>query len=132
MTPVTPPEPADSDLHAAAPGRAHSPATSATVRDTPAQPIALRDLDALGPKSEAMLMRAGITSVAQLQSLGAVAAYVIASRANGGVSLNLLWALESALTGVPWQTVARVHRTSLLLALEAAEQDAANADSGAG
>lgn len=119
------------DGHDPATGHAHSPRPAAADREAPSQPIALRDLDALGPKSEAMLMRAGITSVAQLRSLGAVAAYVIASRANGGVSLNLLWALESALTGVPWQTVARVHRTSLLLALEAAEQDAANADTGA-
>jgi DNA transformation protein len=37
-----------------------------------------------------------------------------------GVSpgLNLLWALEGALTGCPWQVVAKEHRLSLLLALE--------------
>ena len=29
-----------------------------------------------------------------------------------------LWALEGALSGLPWQVVAREHRTSLLLALE--------------
>jgi DNA transformation protein len=33
-------------------------------------------------------------------------------------SLNLLWALEGALTGRPWQVVAKEHRLSLLLALE--------------
>ncbi|MCM0610232.1 MAG: TfoX/Sxy family DNA transformation protein [Ideonella sp. WA131b] len=32
---------------------------------------------------------------------------------------NLLWALEGALTGLPWQVVAKEHRLSLLLALEA-------------
>ena len=71
-----------------------------------------------------MLARAGITSVAQLRKVGAVAAYVKAKRANGNVSLNLLWALESALSGEPWQKVARLHRTSLLLALEAHEKNA--------
>jgi hypothetical protein len=39
-------------------------------------------------------------------------------------SLNLLWALESALTGEPWQQVARRHRTSLLLALDDREKNA--------
>ena len=34
------------------------------------------------------------------------------------MSLNLLWAMEGALTGVHWQVVAREHRASLLLALE--------------
>jgi DNA transformation protein len=37
-------------------------------------------------------------------------------------SLNLLWALEGALTGLHWQEVAKEHRTSLLLALETHEQ----------
>jgi DNA transformation protein len=78
----------------------------------------VRDLKSLGPKSQAMLARAGITTVAELRRLGAVAAYARAKRANSGASLNLLWALESALTGEPWQEVARRHRTSLLLALD--------------
>lgn len=79
-------------------------------------------LRSLGPKSQQMLARAGIATVAELRRLGAVAAYTRARQANAGVSLNLLWALESALTGQPWQAVARQHRTSLLLALEEHEQ----------
>ena len=79
---------------------------------------AIADLMSLGPRSQAMLERAGIDSVAQLRELGAVAAYAQVRRAGPGASLNLLWALESALTGIPWQQVAREHRTSLLLALE--------------
>jgi DNA transformation protein len=68
-----------------------------------------------------MLAAAGIESVAQLQALGAVAAYVRVKRACPGASLNLLWALEGALTGLDWRTVARgEHRTSLLLALDLA------------
>ncbi len=88
------------------------------------KPKSISDLKSLGTKSEAMLARAGIASIAQLRQLGSVPAYVMAKRANGNVSLNLLWALESALTGEPWQEVARLHRTSLLLAIEEYEKNA--------
>ncbi|MEY2872650.1 MAG: hypothetical protein RLZZ373_21 [Pseudomonadota bacterium] len=76
------------------------------------------DLLNLGPRSAQMLARAGITSLAHLQALGAVAAYARAKAVEPTASLNLLWALEGALTGLPWRVVAREHRTSLLLALE--------------
>lgn len=78
----------------------------------------LQELANLGPKSAAMLAAAGITSYQHLAQLGAVAAYAMAKRSGAKVSLNLLWAIEGALTGAPWQTVAREQRTSLLLALE--------------
>jgi DNA transformation protein and related proteins len=78
----------------------------------------IKDLKSLGPKSQDMLAKAGITSVEQLRTMGSVAAYVQTQRIQNNVSLNLLWALESALTGLPWQEVAREHRTSLLLAVE--------------
>ena len=78
----------------------------------------ISDLPNLGPKSQRALASAGITSVAQLRQLGSVAAYAQVKRRGGAVSLNLLWALEGALTGIGWQDVARLHRTSLLLALE--------------
>jgi DNA transformation protein len=76
------------------------------------------DLPNLGSKSVAVLALAGIKTVAQLRKRGAVAAYAAAKRHSPRVSLNLLWALEGALTGITWQEVANVHRTSLLLALE--------------
>jgi len=82
----------------------------------------LADLPNLGPKSQAMLERAGISSCEQLRAAGAVAAYARVKRSGESVSLNLLWALEGALSGVPWQQVAREHRTSLLLALDDYEQ----------
>ena len=88
-----------------------------------AEPKSITDLDSLGPKSQEMLARAGVTSIAQLRKLGAVPAYALAKKANGNVSLNLLWALESALSGESWQEVARLHRTSLLLALEEHEKN---------
>lgn len=66
-----------------------------------------------------MLLAAGIESLAQLQALGAVEAFAQVKRHDPRASVNLLWALEGALTGLHWQVVAREHRTSLLLALEA-------------
>lgn len=86
-------------------------------------------LRGLGPKSLALLEAAGIHTIADLRRLGAVAAYAKARAcvAAGGAtmrpSLNLLWALEGALTGLSWQQVAREHRLSLMLALEALEGD---------
>lgn len=76
----------------------------------------------LGPKSAQMLQTAGIKTLGDLRALGSVAAYVKAKRAGQRVSLNLLWALEGALTGERWQDVARNHRTSLLLALDEYER----------
>lgn len=80
-------------------------------------------LPGLGPKSQAMLARAGINTVAELRRLGSVRAYAKVKATGADASLNLLWALEGALTGLPWQVVAREHRLSLLLALEALSHD---------
>jgi DNA transformation protein and related proteins len=68
-----------------------------------------------------MLASVGITTPAQLRKVGAVEAYAKAKQANPSASLNLLWALEGALTGLSWREVAKEHRASLLLALEAHE-----------
>ena len=81
-------------------------------------PKSIADLPSLGPKSQAMLAGAGITSITRLRQLGSVRTYAMVKETSPNASLNLLWALESALSGEPWQEVARVHRTSLLLALE--------------
>ena len=81
----------------------------------------IADLPNLGARSEAILQAAGIETVDQLKRLGAVRAYAQVRAAGPSVSLNLLWALEGALTGLSWQVVAREHRLSLLLALEQVE-----------
>jgi len=80
---------------------------------------AISDLRGLGPKSQVMLASAGITTVGQLRRLGSVRAFARVRAKTASASLNLLWALEGALTNLPWQVVAREHRLSLLLALEA-------------
>jgi DNA-3-methyladenine glycosylase I len=72
----------------------------------------------LGPKSAAALQRAGISSLDELRRVGAVQAWVQAKAVETSVSLNLLWALEGVLLGQTWQTVAREHRTRLLMSLD--------------
>ncbi|TDM05888.1 MAG: competence protein TfoX [Ideonella sp. MAG2] len=91
--------------------------------------MTLLDLPNLGPASAKMLRAAGLNDVAQLRVLGAVRAFAQVRRSQPQASLNLLWALEGALTGLPWQQVAREHRTSLLMALEELEHRSANESS---
>ncbi len=97
------------------------PRSSAAKAGAPATP-ALDALPNLGPKSLQMLATAGIRDLPTLRKLGSVAAYVRVRAGHPRASLNLLWALEGALSGQAWQEVASQHRTSLLLALEQALQ----------
>ncbi|MCE2570874.1 TfoX/Sxy family protein [Motilimonas eburnea] len=79
----------------------------------------LRDLPGLGPKSEQMLHQAGITSVEQLNALGAIAAFIKVKQASGVTpSLNLLYALVGALEGEHWLTIAKSQKAELIMQLE--------------
>jgi DNA transformation protein and related proteins len=78
----------------------------------------LSELPNLGPKSSAMLLAAGVHSLAKLRKLGAVAAYLKVKKVRSDASLNLLWALEGALTDTHWRVVAKESRTSLLIQLD--------------
>lgn len=51
-----------------------------------------------------------------------MAAYLAVKRTGANASLNLLWALEGALTGRDWRLVAREERTALLLLLDDMER----------
>lgn len=84
----------------------------------------LADLSNLGPRSIDVLASAGVTTLARLQELGAVRAFVRVRSHSPTVSLNLLWALEGALTGRRWQEVAETDRASLLMALEDVQRQA--------
>lgn len=79
---------------------------------------AIECLPNLGSKSAAMLASAGIERIEQLRQLGSVAAFAKVKAVVPSASLNLLWAIEGALAGLPWQQVAHEHRASLLLSLE--------------
>jgi DNA transformation protein len=81
-------------------------------------------LSNLGPKSNQLLQAAGIHTYDELCRLGAVRAYVRVKEGNANVSLNLLWALEGAISREHWQVVARERRTSLLMALDDAQRRA--------
>ena len=83
----------------------------------------IADLPNLGPKSQQMLALAGIMTVEQLRKLTAVRAYVQVKRAGTNASLNLLWAMEGALTGQHWQEVAKHERLRLLIELEDIENE---------
>lgn len=83
----------------------------------------LSDLPNFGPKSQQMLAQAGIHTIEQLRELGAVRAYVQVKRAGTSISLNLLWAMEGALSGRHWQDVAKNDRLRLLLELEDIEKE---------
>jgi len=64
----------------------------------------------LDPKSKLMLHKVGIHTMNQLRALGAVKAYALVKRSGANASLNLLWALEGALSDRPWQVVAKSDR----------------------
>jgi DNA transformation protein len=81
------------------------------------KPSGLRNL---GPKSDAMLAAIGIETIEDLRNRGSVDAYAALVEAGRDVSLNLLWAMEGALTNRDWRDVAREDRLRLLLELEEA------------
>src|SRR5512145_3064507 len=86
-------------------------------------PMNIADLPNFGPKSQQMMAQAGILTIDQLRELGAVRAYVQVKRSWKGASLNLLWAMEGALSGRHWQDVAKHDRLRLLLELEDVENE---------
>jgi len=68
----------------------------------------------IGPKSAALLRAAGIDSVENLREIGAVAAYrrlkFVEPRR---VSLNMLWALQGALTDRDWRDIPPAEKARL-------------------
>ena len=83
----------------------------------------IADLPNFGSKSQQMLAQAGIHTVEQLRELGAVRAYVQVKQSGVNASLNLLWAMEGALSNRHWQDVAKHDRLNFLLELEDAENE---------
>jgi DNA transformation protein len=88
------------------------------VSDIVNDAIKLADLPGLGPKSQRMLRDAGILTLRDLRSLGAVEAYLRVKRDANNASLNLLWAMEGVLSGRSWRDVVKTERLRLLLELE--------------
>lgn len=97
----------------------------ATHRPARADPADGDGLQGLGTVSRTLLASAGIVSAEDLGRLGAVEAYRrVKALHPKRVSLNLLWALEGALSHRDWRVVAREDRLRLLLELETASPQA--------
>lgn len=82
----------------------------------------IRKLKNLGAQSEKMLARASIKTEEQLRAKGAAASFVVVKRAGCTPSLNLLWAIEGALTDRDWKDVVRTDRLHLLTMVEILEK----------
>ena len=70
-----------------------------------------------------MLAAAGIKTESQLRAKSSAAAFVAVKRAGCTPSLNLLWAIEGALTNRDWKEVAKNDRLSLLTQVEILEKE---------
>ncbi|KAA2284309.1 TfoX/Sxy family protein [Arenimonas fontis] len=70
----------------------------------------------IGPKSAAWLRQTGIHNQADLEAVGALAAFIRVKRAGFKPSLNLLYALEGAILGCHWQEIPEERRQELVLA----------------
>ena len=77
----------------------------------------------LGQHSQEMLATAGIKTESQLRAKGSAAAFVAVKRAGCTPNLNLLWAIEGALTDRHWKEVAKNDRLSLLTQVEILEKE---------
>ena len=73
----------------------------------------------IGPKSMAWLRQTGVRSLEDLQSVGALAAFVRVKRAGFRPSLNLLYALEGAILDCHWQDIPEARRAELITDAEA-------------
>lgn len=72
----------------------------------------------LGPRSISMLRAAGISTLAELEELGAVEAYLTLKREKISVSLNMLYVIHGALNNVHWNQLDREERTNLIMELD--------------
>jgi methylated-DNA-protein-cysteine methyltransferase related protein len=82
----------------------------------------IADLPNLGPRSSAMLAKAGIRRRAELEELGAVQAYLRVRAAGGKPGYNLLYALHGALTGRHWNRLPSGEKLDLVRETEFAEE----------
>jgi len=87
----------------------------------------LSDLPNLGPKSAQILSDASIDSVNKLYMYGSIECYLrVKEHTGGNTSLNLLYAIEGAIRGEHWQTIAREDKLRLLMELEDREKVVSN------
>ena len=78
----------------------------------------IRDLRGLGEKSEKMLAKVGVHSVADLQAVGAIQSFIKLKQGDYHPSLNFLYALVGALEDRSWVDIAQHEKGTLLMAME--------------
>lgn len=86
----------------------------ATRRVTSRARADTEELHGLGPYSQRLLAAAGIHNRADLERHGPVGAYVAVITSGGKPSLNLLWGMAGALSGIHWSKLEPEYRSSLL------------------
>lgn len=72
----------------------------------------IRDLQGLGEKSEQTLAKVGVLTVADLEQMGVVQAFVALKQQGLKPSLNFLYALVGALQGRSWLDIAQHERAN--------------------
>ncbi|WDE03106.1 TfoX/Sxy family DNA transformation protein [Thalassomonas viridans] len=78
----------------------------------------IRDLQGLGPKSEAALAQIGICNLEDFLAADPYDIYRRLKLSDSGTGLNFLYAIIGARQNCHWQTVAREQKTAILLRLE--------------
>lgn len=78
----------------------------------------IRDLEGLGPKSEAMLASIDVDSVEGFKRSDVFEMYKKLKEESIGVSLNMLYAMLGAQEGVRWQDIAKDRKTEILMRLD--------------
>ncbi|MGF1723726.1 TfoX/Sxy family DNA transformation protein [Photobacterium nomapromontoriensis] len=83
-----------------------------------AEPDRIKDLPNLRLANERMLKKAGIVTVNELLEAGSINAYkALQNSHQGTISLELLWALEGAISGQHWSVIPQERRSELLAKL---------------
>ena len=81
-------------------------------------PERIKDLPNLRLANERMLKKAGIITVDQLLEAGSINAYkALQNTHSGSVSIDMLWALEGAISGRHWSVIPQDRRSELLAKL---------------
>jgi len=83
----------------------------------------ISDLQGLGPKSELWLNQIGIFTRSDLETIGAVGAFVeLSEHHDKQPSLNLLYSMIGALEDCHWSTIAKNDRERLLNELQGCKE----------
>ena len=75
----------------------------------------------IGPRSTEILARLGITTIEQVEERGLVETYLdVLELGDTGATVNFLWGLESAVTGINWLEIPEERKAELRAQVEAA------------